>query len=132
MGIEGLSEFGGMEALEATIRFSGRRQRLVAHNIANISTPDFLQTDLSVKDFQAELGRVIDDRRERGSGKLDLSTVGQAEPTQRNGILFPDHNNRDVERLMQDQAENLMVYRTAIDLLRSRAEMMRSTLAGRV
>lgn len=132
MGIEGLSEFGGMEALEATIRFSGRRQRLVAHNIANISTPDFLQTDLSVKDFQSELGRVIDERRQNGSGKVDISAVGQAEPRQRNGILFPDHNNRDVERLMQDQAENLMVYRTAIDLLRSRAEMMRSTLAGRV
>jgi len=132
MGIEGLSEFGGMEALEATIRFSGRRQRLVAHNIANISTPDFLQTDLSIKDFQAELGRAIDERRERGGGPIDLSSVGQSEPKQRSNLLFPDHNNRDIERLMQDQAENLMVYRTAIDLLRSRAEMMRSTLAGRV
>lgn len=132
MGIGGLMEFGGMEALEATIKFAGRRQRLIAHNIANVSTPNFLQTDLSVKQFQSELGKAIDARREKGSGPLDTTAVSEMEPTDRGGFLFPDHNNRDVERLMQDQAENVMVYRTAIDLLRSRAEMMRSTLAGRV
>jgi len=132
MGIGGLAEFGGMEALEATIKFAGRRQRLIAHNIANISTPGFLQTDLSVKEFQAELGKAIDERREKGSGPLSVSGVEEIQPIDRGGLLFPDHNNRDVERLMQDQAENVMVYRTAIDLLRSRAEMMRSTLAGRV
>ena len=48
------------------------------------------------------------------------------------GMLMQDRNNRDLERLMQDQAENLMVYRTSLDLLRSRAEMMRSALGQRV
>jgi flagellar basal body rod protein FlgB len=48
------------------------------------------------------------------------------------GITFPDGNNRDLERLMQQHAENLGVFRTATDLLRSRLNFMREALAERV
>jgi|CXWL01.1.fsa_nt_gi flagellar basal-body rod protein FlgB len=142
--IAGLTDWGAMPTLEATIRFAGQRHRLVAHNIANISTPGFIQLDSPPDEFQRELGRALDDRRgEGGQGPLRFDPSDGLETDEKGdlrivpsrpygNILFHDQNNRDIERLMQDQSENLMVYRAAIDLLRSRAEMMRSALAGRV
>jgi flagellar basal-body rod protein FlgB len=144
MSLQGLTDWGPTGALELLARFSGARQRLIAHNVANLSTPGFLQMDLSTRDFQDRLGRALDEQRSRGGtapfslesgGEFDVNPDGSltTDPrTPSKGVLLHDRNNRDLERLMQDQAENLMVYRTAMDLLRSRAEMMRSALGQRV
>jgi hypothetical protein len=48
------------------------------------------------------------------------------------GVAFHDRNNRDLERLMQDLAENTAAYRVAVDLLRSQTEIMKSAIAARV
>lgn len=144
MDILGLTNAGASPALEATIRFAGQRQRLIAHNIANIETPFFQQRDVSPTAFQRELGRAIDLRnRAGGTGSLDLSrsrevhqapdgTFTLSPSTPSGNIMFHDRNNRDVERLMQDQTENLAVFRMATDLLRTRTETLRSALAQRV
>ncbi|MBX3361858.1 MAG: hypothetical protein KF705_10540 [Phycisphaeraceae bacterium] len=50
----------------------------------------------------------------------------------RSGVLFHDRNNRDIERLMQDMAENSAAYRVAIDLMRSQSEIMKMAIAQRV
>lgn len=145
MSIAGLTNAGAAPALEATIRFSAQRQRVLAHNIANISTPDFQPTDLSVADFQAQLAAAIDRRRQSDApeGPLHLNNTrelawspdGSLKATARRpseGVLWHDRNNRDLERLMQAQTENLAVFRTATDLLRGRTEAMRAALAQRV
>ncbi len=144
MSLMGITDFGPSAALEATIRFAGQRQRIIAHNIANISTPDFQSVDVSPIDFQKALGRAVELRRASGgTGELQIERTNQlGEDSNGNLVLKPrpapanilaqDHNNTDIERLMQDQTENLMVYRASIDLLRSRSEMMRSALASRV
>jgi flagellar basal body rod protein FlgB len=94
--------------------------------------------------FQRKLGEALDERRATGDSKpLSLESGGEVEigadgrmtlnpQTPIGGVLGHDRNNRDLERLMQDQAENLLVFRTSMDLLRSRAEMMRSALGQRV
>ncbi len=144
MSIVGVTEWGGMGALEATIRFAGQRQRLIAHNIANISTPNFIQLDVSTSAFQKQLGEAIDRHRgNAGQGPLDLQPSDEVRPqpngsfhlvpnTPSGNIAFQDRNNRDLERLMQDQSENVLVFRTAIDLFKSRSDMMRSALAQRI
>ncbi len=144
MSIVGVTEWGGMGSLEATIRFAGQRQRLIAHNIANISTPNFIQLDVSTSAFQKQLGEAIDRHRDNaGQGPLDLQPSDEVRPlpngsfqlvpnTPSGNIAFQDRNNRDLERLMQDQSENILVFRTAIDLFKSRSDMMRSALAQRI
>ncbi len=144
MGLAGLTDWGPTAALEAMAKFAGARQRLIAHNIANLSTPGFLHVDLSPIEFQKKLGEALDEKRASGNSKpLTLESGGEVEveadgtmtfkpETPIGGLLMHDRNNGDIERLMQDQAENLMVYRTSMDMLRSRAEMMRSALAQRV
>lgn len=132
---------GAVPVLEASMRFAAQRQRLLAHNIANLSTPDFRPMDVSPAEFQRALARALDDRR-GSDGALELNSrqirteaggglrLTPASPS--GNILFHDRNNRDLERMMADLAENTAAFRLASDLLRSRMEMTRSALAQRV
>lgn len=144
-----LSGGGAIPALEMTMRFAGARHRLIAHNIANISTPDFRPMDVSVTDFQRVLGEAIDKRRESGSGagaaagelmmketrELRRAANGGLElrpGTASGGVLFHDRNNRDTERMLQDLVENATVFRVASDLLKSRYQMLNTAIGERV
>ncbi|MBL8759366.1 MAG: hypothetical protein JNK35_13155 [Phycisphaerae bacterium] len=137
---------GAIPALEAMMRFAGQRQVVLAGNIANISTPDYRQQDLSVAGFRAALADAVEARRsETGGARGELPFAGTREvrmgpdgslrvtPTLAEGsILFHDRGNRNVERLMQDQVENATMFRVAADLLKSRYDLLRAAIAERV
>jgi flagellar basal-body rod protein FlgB len=135
--------------LEQLVRFAGQRQRIIAHNIANASTPDFVQTDVSPAAFQKVLGEAVQRRRSRGeegsanrlealelreTREIGISERGELRLTPltpRRGLLLHDRNNRDIERLMQDLAENTGVFRVATDLLRSRYQVLNAAISER-
>ena len=137
---------GALPALEATIRFAGQRNRLIGHNIANISTPNFQQKDVSPKDFQKWLSEAVEERRARNGGMhggLKLESDRQFRATRDGsfsinplssvgGILAHDRNNRDLESLMQDLTENLSAYQLATDLMRSRMGTLGVAISQRV
>lgn len=138
---------GGIDVLERSIQFASARQRIIAHNIANISTPHFRPADVSVPDFQQALAKAIDDRRATHPGvrsvtpfqpgdtkevrfrpdRLDLSPRPTGE-----GILFHDRNDRDLEGLMRDLTENTFAHRTAIELLRARFAVLQTAIRERI
>lgn len=140
-----LTNSGAIPTLAAALRFAGQRQKLIAHNIANISTPNFIQKDVSVSDFRETLARAVDERRaETGgsTGPLPLPSSDEVElhpdggmslhpDTPNGGILFHDKNNRDLERLMQESVENAAFYRMNVDLLRTRFEMLKVAVTQR-
>ncbi|MCA9279378.1 MAG: hypothetical protein H6815_08755 [Phycisphaeraceae bacterium] len=141
-----IANSGSIQTLEMAMRFSARRQEILAHNIANLSTPNFEQKDLSVSDFQAALSEAVQKKYERPTSpgndslpwrdtdEISLSRSGRmlAEPKADSGnVLFHDRNNRDVERLMQDVAENVGMFRLASDLLRSRFDLLRAAITER-
>lgn len=147
MLISGLNTSEAVPALKMAISFAAQRQRILAHNIANISTPDFQPLDAPVAEFQRTLGEAIDRHRSGnpGASRAELDwresrflrrdragrmVVTPSEPS--TNVLFHDRNNRDVERMMQDVSENVVAFRTATDLLKSRNDLMRSAIAGRV
>ena len=130
--IKGLFSYGSMPVLERMVEFTGARQELIAHNIANLSTPYYKPVDLDPAQFQAQLRDALDRRSRKPNPlrrPLELRSEqqsrirdGQIEfrPQKNNeNILFHDHNNRDVERTMQDLVENAMAHRTSIELLKS-------------
>lgn len=146
MFIDELTSSGAIPSLELSVRFAAERQRMIAHNVANLSTPDYRPMNVSPRDFQKALAEAVDRRRTRTggeSGSLDFQgtrevsiardgrmTLSPRTPSP--GILAHDRNNRDFERTMQDLVENAAAFRVATDLLRSRYQILGSAIAERV
>lgn len=145
MFVDGVTNADSMPTLEAMLRFSGQRQRLIQNNIANFSTPNYRPRDVSVAGFQHQLGEAVDRRRARFGGlrgNLDLRETREVKPGTRGelnlipaesgrNILFHDRNNRDLERTMQDLAENVAAYRVAAELYRTQSNLIRTAITGR-
>lgn len=143
--IDGVTNGDSIPILEKMVQFAGQRHRLIVNNIANFSTPGYRATDVSVEAFQAQLGDAIDIRRARhgntggelvlrDSRTVQFTSTGvklNPEPIGRN-ILFHDRNDRDLERTMQDLAENFMTFRFAAELLRSRMALINTAIRERV
>lgn len=144
--IQGMFDYGAMPVLERLIQFTGERHKVLADNVANISTPYFKPRDLDPASFQATLRDAIDRRRETSpnpvSGDLDLRDSRQvkfegdhivARPQASNeNIMFHDENNRDLERTMQRIAENTLTHNAAIELMRSEMNLLRTAIRERL
>ncbi len=140
--IGGITTAGSLPALEAMIRFSGSRHRLIASNIANIDTPDYRPRDVDPSGFQRMLAEAIDRRRRQtggDKGELRLEGTGEVRigrdgsivldpDTPSGNVLFHDRNDRDLERLMQDLAENSAAFRVATDLYRHEMDRIRGAI----
>jgi len=130
---------GALPVLEAATHFAARRGRLIQHNVANLSTPNHRPMDLPIETFQASLKDAIGRRwREHGNtgGSMERSEVRrmrELEPTpMARNVLFHDGNDRDLERTMQDLAENLSAYRVNMMLLRREFRMLQMAIRERV
>lgn len=143
--IKGLFSYGSMPVLERMVQFTGARQQLIAHNIANLDTPYFKPADLDPAVFQAQLRDALERRSRRPNPmRRPLELRGDEQVRIRKGqmqfvphrqdqnILFHDHNNRDVERTMQDLVENAMAHRTSIELLKSEFDLLKTAIRERV
>jgi flagellar basal-body rod protein FlgB len=145
MRISELANAGASPVLRQMFLFTSQRQRLLAHNVANLDTPDFRPMDVSPRNFQQELRRAVEERRERTggeSGSLNVRDTDEVDfgdrrirfkpETSRGGVLYHDRNNRDLERLMQDMAENQLMYRATLDLMRRQSDLTRTAISQRV
>lgn len=139
--INDLFNHGSMPVLQRLVQFTGARHAVIADNIANLSTPYYRPKDLSVEKFQRHLRKAVDDRRSSatpGSGELELDDTREfrfhadrletlAEPLDEN-ILFHDRNNRDLERIMQDLAENTLAHNAGLEMLKNQFDLLRMAI----
>ena len=143
--IAGLTNSGALPTLERLVQFTGARHRVLTNNIANLSTPYFKPSDLSVEDFQASLRSAIDRRRvtpDASFSPLEMRDTRElsfhpdrleAHPQPANqNIMFHDRNNRDLERTMQSLAENTLTHNAGIQLLRNQFEMLKTAIRERL
>lgn len=143
--ITGLTNSGALPTLERLVQFTGARHRVLTNNIANLSTPYFKPADLSVEDFQASLRSAID--RRRAASEASFSPLRMRDTRQlsfrmdrlevtpgpaNDNIMFHDRNNRDLERTMQDLAENTLAHNAGISLLRNQFEMLKTAIRERL
>ncbi len=146
MSISDLSTAGSAPSLEMMLKFAGQRQKILAHNIANIDTPNFQGKDVDPQDFQKMLGEAIDKRRS-STGKpaqpLELGSSRQIKTgsngklvlnpqTPTDGVLFHDRNQRDLEKMMQDLVEDATMFRVTADLMRQQRGQLLAAISQRV
>jgi len=144
MFINQITQGEGLPVLERTLQFAARRHELIAHNIANLSTPNFRPVDVSVAGFQRALGDAVDRRRSNGpSSALDLRPTREIRTDAAGNlvlrpraagqsVLYHDRNDRDMERSMQALAENAGAYRMAAEFIRTRYAILNAAIAQRV
>jgi flagellar basal-body rod protein FlgB len=130
MFIDRLLNQGDLPLVEQTIRFSAAREKLIAENVANISTPGYQQKDLSVDGFQKMLSERIEERDQSPRGTVQFDDVMGEATSPRSNILFHDRNNRSVEQLMTDGAKNALMHNTMIEILRKQINEIEMALKG--
>jgi flagellar basal-body rod protein FlgB len=143
--IDSLTNAGSIPALEKLMQFSGQRHRILSHNIANLSTPDFRPVDVSPGEFQKSLAEAIDERRAVGRGVSgDLRVQDSPQVTFQHGRImlhpeptgdnahFHDGSERDLDRSMQALVENFMAFRTAVQFMRKQFESLHIAIRERM
>lgn len=132
----GMDLFGGgfVNAIKAKMAWASQRQAVIARNVANASTPDFLPSDMNEKKFAAFMKReAMGGTPAHGlRGGFDANGGSQRMlETGADGETTPNGNGVNLERQMMKAAENAMDYQQALGLYRKAAGMWRTALGGR-
>ncbi len=132
MYLDRLLNQGSTPLLEQWLQFTDARQRLLGEDVVNISTPNFVQKDLSLENFQAMLQEKVEERDSSGPGSVSFDDISSEVEHPHRGLLFHDGSNRSVDQLMSDQAKNALMHSLAVELLRDQYSMMEMALKERV
>jgi flagellar basal-body rod protein FlgB len=130
MFMDRLLNDGSSPLLEQWLQFTESRQRMLGEDIVNASTPNYIQKDLSLEQFQSLLREKVQQRDDAAPGTVDFSDVSFAIQRPRRGVLFHDGNNRSMEQLMSDEAKNALMHTLAVELLRHQYSVMDMALKG--
>ncbi|HEX8325341.1 MAG TPA: hypothetical protein VF595_15675 [Tepidisphaeraceae bacterium] len=130
--IKRLMDQTNLPLLEKMVKFTQARSRVLAENVVNLSTPNYTPKDLDLDKFQGLLREEVDGRKQ--GRPVDRSATDRAlEATDANGnILFHDRNNRSVEQLVTDQANNALMHNMMIELMRKQFSSIQNALKERV
>jgi flagellar basal-body rod protein FlgB len=143
--ISDLVNAGPSPVLEQMMRFTAQRQRILAHNVANIDTPNFQPLDASPRNFQEALAKAVDDRRGRTGGETGELKAFETREVRRDRegqiVLTPttassdpmthDRNNTEVETIMQKLSENGMMFTLASSLWKQQQNILRTAITQR-
>lgn len=126
--------FGGdlLTTIKARMAWASERQAVLARNVANASTPDFIPSDMSEKKFGAFLRRETERTTATGlRGSFAATARGKGIETIADGETTPNGNGVNLEKQMMKAAENSLDYQQAAGLYRKALGMWRTALGGR-
>lgn len=123
--LDRLFSSGSLPALEALLRFTSERQRLLAGNVANVDTAGYRTRDLSEGAFRQELARVFRGH-DLGPEALRVGPAADA------GALKAGGNNVDLDIEMAKMVRNHALHTTAASLLAHQYSLLREAISGHV
>jgi flagellar basal-body rod protein FlgB len=138
-----LLESGPTPLLEKTLAFAEARQRMLATNIANLTTPGYHAKQLDTAAFQNAL-REAAQKQSKGGGSFALSSTREfrvdehgllkvtPSETPAENLLFQDGTNASIERQMAQLAENALLNQVSAELLKGYYDQLGKAIRGRV
>jgi len=129
--IERLLNQGNAPLIEQAVRFSAARHKLLAENIANVSTPGYRQKDLSVDNFRAMLRSRVAERNSAPPGSANMDVTFEPNDAT-GGVIFHDRGNRSMEQLMTDSVSNALYHNMMLEMLRKQYSSIEAALKERV
>ena len=125
--------------LERVVNFTEQRHDLLLADIANTSTPDYVQQDVSVADFQKSLRKAVESRTTSQSPTPESTSTVEFDPHSSALRLHPkdvvastpfhDRGIRSMESLMSNLADNAQVHNMATQLLKSRYDLITKAIS---
>ncbi len=144
MWIERLTYSPTTHAVELAAQFAEQRQKLLATNVANIDTPNYVTRQLDPQAFQASLKDALERSQEssgrglelRGNAQFSTGADGRVEvrPVEEpaENVLFHDGTNVRLEQLLTDVSDNALMYELSTNLLRGRFTNLLQAIRGSV
>ncbi|HKQ48357.1 MAG TPA: flagellar basal body rod protein FlgB [Phycisphaerae bacterium] len=143
MDVPNLTDSGPIPLLEKTLAFAEARQRMLATNIANITTPGYRAMQLDEGAFQGALAEAAKKREETGGAfeleatrefRVDRQGLLGVTPSENpaENLLFQDGTNASIERQMAQLAENAMLNQVSAELLKGYFDGLAKAIRGRV
>ena len=130
--------------LEQTMSFTEQRHQVLLEDIANSSTPGYVQRDLPVAQFQEALRSAVKRQREslndvyepQSQDGLGFEPGGSGVTTQSVetpvGTPFHDRGVRSMEYLMSQMADNALAHNMAAQFLKSRYDILARAISLKV
>lgn len=129
--------------LEQAVSFTEQRHNVLLENIANVSTPGYVQKDLSVSDFQSSLRSALNQRNAslndafnpESTDSVDFgpgSSVSASPHEVMTSPVFHDKGVRGIESLMGDLADNAIAHNTATQLLKYKYDNLSRAISMKV
>ncbi len=127
--------------LEQTMSFTEQRHNVLLADIANASTPGYVQRDLPVAQFQKALRDAVKRQREslndtyepQSQDTVGFEPGGSGVTTQSvempNSVPFHDRGVRSMEYLMSQMADNAMAHNMAAQFLKNRYDTLARAIA---
>ncbi|HID30818.1 MAG TPA: flagellar basal body rod protein FlgB [Desulfobacterales bacterium] len=103
--------------LEQMLTLTANKQKVIAHNIANVDTPGYRRKELK---FEDALLRALEQDDVDALQRIQGVIVESDDPTLRN-----DGNNVDIDKEMAEMSQNTLVYRVYTELLNKKIGMLR-------
>ncbi len=128
--IERLLNQSAAGSLQSLAQFTAKRHTVLAENVVNASTPGYRQKDLDESAFRSQLHERISSRSQMSTGQLHDLEMPHENPGQR--LVFHDGNDRSMEQLMGDQANNALRHNLAVELLRKQFGLFQTAIRERV
>lgn len=134
---EGLFGATTIPVLEQVMNFSQARHSVLAANIANLDVPGYRAQDLSVSEFQKQLGEAIDAQRSPPAygppggpgmeGPRKLAEVTK----QPEMLLYHDDGTKGVEYQVTEMAKNQMQHNLALTVMLSQFNLLKAAISER-
>lgn len=111
------------ELLVRLLDVASMRHRLISQNLANVNTPGYRQLEVS---FEDAFSRALGKQGETGALRVSPRVVeGHENPPRQDG------NTVDLDKEVGNLNKNSLMFNTAMQMLMSRVNMMRSAITGR-
>jgi len=146
MYIRAMFDQGALPVLEKCVSFYERRNRVLANNIANADTPNYLRRDLPVAEFQAQLAKAIEQRAMtnprvfhfEASRNVEPNALGGVnartiiDPLNRDQFLRHDGNNVNIDQEMAELAKNDLMHSTMTQILIKEINMLSTAISEKI
>jgi len=141
--IDRLTTSNTIQLLERVVNFTEQRHELILENVANVSTPGYVQKDVNPRDFQQALADAATKRRQTFNGRIDPASTDTVEFVSDSSTLrlkpqpvtttaFHDGGVRSMEQLMTNLADNAQAHNLAATMLRSRYDGISKAISMKV